>query len=58
MVVSLEDSEGKSLAIALFTDVTNANELRKHVISGKFEAALLKPSMVGNDFCKISRKNM
>lgn len=45
-VCSLENSDGKSLALSLFTDVTNTSELRKHVMSGDFEAALLKPSMV------------
>ena len=34
------------LCVALFTDVTNLNELRQSVIDGQLDVALISPSMV------------
>ncbi|XP_046556826.1 EKC/KEOPS complex subunit TPRKB-like [Haliotis rubra] len=39
-----------TITMALFRDVTNAAELRQHVMKGEFEASLLKPAMIVDPF--------
>lgn len=39
-----------TITLALFKNVANAKEIRQCVMSGEFEASLLKPSMIVNYF--------
>lgn len=40
--------EDSFITLALFTNVTNASDLRKSVMSGSFQATLINPSVVSN----------
>ena len=42
----IENSPNYTMNLALFTDVTNSNELRQLIVQGKLEAALLNACMV------------
>ncbi|XP_062585686.1 EKC/KEOPS complex subunit TPRKB-like [Saccostrea cucullata] len=46
-----------SMTLMLFSDVENATEIRKSVMSGEFEAALLKTSMILEPFQVIVAAN-
>ena len=43
---SIENNPNYTMNLALFTDVTNSNDLRKLIVQGKLEAALLNACMV------------
>ena len=43
---NMENSSSYSTNLALFTNVTNCNELRQLIVQGKLEAALLNACMV------------
>ena len=43
---SLENNLSYTMNLALFTDVTNSNDLRQLLVQGKLEAALLNACMV------------
>lgn len=45
-ILTYDVPPGSHVTFALFSDVQNMNELRKCVMGGEFEAALLKTSMV------------
>lgn len=46
----IENSPNYTMNLALFTDVTNSNELRQLLVQGKLEAALLNACMVTDPF--------
>lgn len=52
--VVLEDEHHTVCHLLLFTDVTNAAEVRKLILSGQVEASLIKPQMVGAKWLNIS----
>lgn len=52
-ILTYDVPPGSHVTFALFSDVQNMNELRKCVMGGKFEAALLKTSMVSFFFLQI-----
>ena len=43
---NIENNPSYTMNMALFTDVTNSNELRQLIVQGKLEAALLNACMV------------
>ena len=43
---NLESNPSYTMNLALFTDVTNSNDLRQLLVQGKLEAALLNACMV------------
>lgn len=45
--IVLEDKDHTICCLLLFTEVTNAAEVRKLIMSGQVEASLIKPQMVG-----------
>ncbi|KAJ7379350.1 hypothetical protein OS493_016584 [Desmophyllum pertusum] len=47
---NMENSPSYSTNLALFTNVTNCNELRQLIVQGKLEAALLNACMVTDPF--------
>lgn len=45
--IVLENENHTACHLLLFTEVTNATEVRKLILSGQVEASLIKPQMVG-----------
>ncbi|XP_050726550.1 EKC/KEOPS complex subunit TPRKB-like [Eriocheir sinensis] len=55
--VVLEDEGHTVCRLLLFTDVTNAAEVRKLILSGQVEASLVKPQMVVEPFQLVVAAN-